>query len=156
MPRDFFENHVKPNYNDWLAAPLDQRLAKNAVADMNNMAARVFHHWGPGTAQVFGAKNEGEYRAALAANECADFGLIRDVADAHKHFRLDRPSRQLTHAGQTGLGQTGYGEGGYGEGPYGGGDALIVDLDGGTKRHLTAIAENVMNMWERLLRGWGL
>jgi hypothetical protein len=39
MPRRFFDRHVMPNYEDWLASPLDERLAKNAVAEANNMAA---------------------------------------------------------------------------------------------------------------------
>jgi len=157
MPRKFFEGHVKPNYNDWLAAPLDERLAKNAVADVNNMAARVFDHWrSQGAAQVFGVKNEGEYRNALAAKECGDFGLVRDVAEAHKHVILDRKSRRLTRSDQTGVAQMGYGEGGYGEGAYGCGDQLVVELDDGTKRALTAIMGNAMDMWERLLNSWGM
>lgn len=66
-------------------------------------------------------KNEGEYRNALAAKECEDFGLVRDVVDIHKHVILDRKSRRLTRSDQTGVAQMGYGEGGYGEGAYGGG-----------------------------------
>jgi len=31
MTRQFFDEHVRPNYDEWLASPLDERLAKNAV-----------------------------------------------------------------------------------------------------------------------------
>jgi hypothetical protein len=157
MPRDFFENHVLPNYKEWLASPLNERLAKNAVADANNMAARVFRYWqGRDPSKIYGETNEGAYRNELTSRECQDFGLVRDVADAHKHFELDRPNRRLTRADQTARGGMGWGEGGYGEGVFGGGPQLVVKLDDGTKRALSAIMQNVIEMWQRLLTGWSL
>ena len=153
----FFDGHVKPNYEDWLASPLDERLAKNAVADANNMAARAFRYWRDREpARVYRANNEGRYRDELAARECPDFALVRDVADAHKHFHLDRPTRLVTRSDQTGPGAIGWGEGGYGEGVYGGGPQLVVTLDDGSKRPLTAIMANVIEMWEQLLTRWRL
>lgn len=140
-----------------MAQPLDQRLAKNAVADANNMVARVYHHWeNVDRAKVHGADDEGQYRDALAAKECGDFGLVRDIADAHKHVVLDRRSRRVTRAAQTSPGATGWGQGRWGEGVFGGGPQLVVTLDNGSKRPLTAIMGNVMEIWERLLSGWGL
>src|SRR5262245_60275179 len=85
-PRKFFEGHVLPNYHEWLASPLDERLAKSAVADANNTAARDWR--GRDLSKIHGATNEGEYRNELAARESPDFGLVRDVADAHKHQLL--------------------------------------------------------------------
>ena len=121
------------------------------------MAARVFHHWRDlDPPQVYGAADEGSYRSELAARECPDFGLVRDVADAHRHVTLDRPNRRLTGADQTGVGATAWGEAGFGEGVFGGGPQLVVTLDNDDKRPLTAIMKNVMEMWERLLLGWGL
>lgn len=157
MPRRFFDDHVKPNYAEWLKNPLDQRLAKNAVADANNMAARVLQYWLARDAwQVYGVTTERAYRDELAARECPDFGLVRDVADAHKHFRLDRSSRQVTGTDQTAIGAIPFGGGGYGEGVYGGGPQLVVTQDDGTQRALTAIMKNVMEMWARLLGRWNL
>ncbi|MCB1489872.1 MAG: hypothetical protein KDJ88_20735 [Bauldia sp.] len=158
MPRKFFEQHVKPDYEDWLRAPLDERHAKNAVSNANNMAARVWHYWTDqgDLSKVFGEPNEGAYRNALAVHECSDFGLVRDVADAFKHFQLDRPSRRLTRTNQTAAGGMGFGEGKFGEGVFGGGPQLVVTLDDGTKRPLTSMMRNVMDMWERLLSSWSL
>ena len=91
MPRNFFDLHVQPNYEEWLDDPLDQRRAKNAVANANDMAERVYHHWkDTDSARVFNAANKGKYRDELAERECRDFGLVRDVADAHKHVTLDK------------------------------------------------------------------
>jgi hypothetical protein len=96
MPRHFFDSHVMPNYHDWRASPLNERLAKNAVADANNMAARAFHHWRSlEPAKIYGAQKEGLYRDELAKRECQDFAILRDVAEAHKHFQLDRLTRRL-------------------------------------------------------------
>jgi len=157
MLRKFFESHVLPNYKEWLASPLDERLAKNAVADANNMAARVFHYWRDSDpSKIYGATSEGKYRNELTARECQDFGLVRDVADAHKHFELDRPNRRLTRADQTARGGMGWGEGGFGEGVFGGGPQLVVKLDNGTNRPLSAIMKNVIEMWQRLLTFWSM
>lgn len=105
---------------------------------------------------MYGTPNEGQYRNELAARECQDFGLLRDVAEAHKHVELNRSSRRLTRSDQTAKGGMGYGQGGYGEGVYGGGPQLVVTLDDGSKRALSAIMKNVVEMWERLLARWSL
>lgn len=157
MPRNFYDNHVRPNYDDWLANPLDERLAKNAVAEANNMAARVFRHWRClDPAQLYGAAREGEYRKELAVRECPDFALLRDVAEAHKHVVLDRCPRQVTRSDQTEPEPHVYrGPSYYGSAVYGG-SQLVVTLDDGTKYPLSEIMQNVMAMWERLLRAWSL
>ena len=148
IPRKFFEQHVRPNYEEWLHEPLNERRAKNAVGDANVMAARAFHYWkDQDPNQIYRAQSERQYRDELAARECADFALVRDVADVYKHVELDRPSRRLTRYDQTAA--SGYGEGRWGEGPWGG--QLVVTLDDGTKRPLADIVHNVIAMWERLL-----
>ncbi len=152
MPRNFFENHVKPDYEEWLADPLDERHAKNAVSDANIMAERVFHYWKDhDPTKVYSAKEATPYRKTLVAKECGDFQLVWDVADGHKHVELDREPRQVTRKDQTGVGTLGQGEAKYGEGVYGGAKQLVVTLDDGTKRPLSAIMKNVMAMWERIL-----
>ena len=152
MPRDFFERHVKPNYALWQATLLEEHLAKNAVAEANNMAAHVFHYWkNRDRSEVYGARSEAEYRDELAKPErTPDFGLVRDVADGHKHVELTRPSR-VTRSDQTQTGSLAWGQGGFGEGVYGGGPQLVITLDDGSKRALSAVMKNVMEMWKQLL-----
>jgi hypothetical protein len=84
-------------------------------------------------------------------HECEDFGLVRDIADAHKHVVIDRASRKITGSDQTQTGTIGYGQGGYGEGVYGGADQLVVTLDDGSKRALSGVMQNVIAMWQRIL-----
>lgn len=159
MPRKFFDIHVKPTYEAWLVNLTSERLAKHAVSEANIMAERMFHYWRDhDTAQIYGAPTAGKYREALVNQECRDFRLVWDVADAHKHFELDRPSRRITRADQTKKAPHVYGGPTY----YGardahfGGSHLVVTLDDGTKRPLSNVLENVMDMWERLLTQMGL
>jgi hypothetical protein len=157
MPRRFFDNHVRGNYEDWARSQLDERLAKNMVNDLNNMAERVFHHWQQEDSSKIGnATRTNEYRNYLAAQECGGFALVRDVADAHKHVVLDRTSRQVTHSDQTGPGNIGWDEGRWDETAWDSPPELIIVLDDGSKRPLRSVAENVMRMWENLLGRWGL
>lgn len=118
------------------------------------MAERVFRYWrGRDPAQIYGAGTPKEYREQLANRECQDFGLIWDVADAHKHIELNRPSRRITHSDQTKKALHVYGGPTYfgAKDAHFGGSHLVVTLDDGTKRPLSGVLENVMDMWERLL-----
>jgi hypothetical protein len=106
MPRKFFEQHVRPNYEEWLRDPLDERRAKNAVSDANNMAARVLHYWQDrDRSKVYGcgAEDETQYRDELVKRECPDFAWVRDVAEAYKHVVLTRraETRIVTRYDQT-------------------------------------------------------
>ena len=152
MPRQFFEQHVRPNYEEWLRNPLDERCAKNAVSDANNMAARVLHYWQDlDRSKVYGCtiEQESAYREALVERECPDFAWVRDIAEAYKHVELIRyrDKRIVTRHDQTAA--TGYGKRTYNEGPYGG--ELVVTGGDGTSRPLADIMGNVIAMWERLL-----
>jgi len=148
---EFFDTHVAPAMGDWLKAPTDIRLAMSAAVVLNQMADHFWHGFAPiDPGRVFNTQSPGTFRAELA-NRTQDFALLRDVAEAHKHVKLDRPVRAVTSAGQSFIGATGFGEGGYGEGPFGGGPSVVVALDNGQKRHLSAVAETVMKLWSSML-----
>ena len=149
-PREFFERIVLPTVEESRRNPRDERLARQALSELNNLAERVFHHWGAGVPEVYGATNVSDYRTQLAVRECSDFQLVRDIADAHKHVELGRPGRQVTRDDQTASGSLGYGEGRYGEGLYGGVEQPVVRLDDGSRRAVLGIIESVFRMWERI------
>ena len=76
MPRKFFEQHVRPSYEEWLRDPANERLARIAVQAVNDMAARVLHYWqdqDPSKVYGCGAEAETPYRAELVKRECPDF-----------------------------------------------------------------------------------
>jgi hypothetical protein len=156
-PREFYETQVKPAYEAWLADPLTEWKAKAAVANADTLAERVFVYWrARDLTQVAGTKSPRRYRAYLTANVSEDFGLVRDIHDGHKHAVLDRADRRVTTSDQTGVAQMAWGEGAFGEGVFGGGDQIVVRLDNGSKRVLSAIMKNVMTEWEKLLVKMGL
>ena len=90
LAREFLDRVVRPTVDDWRRSPLDERLAKQAANELNNLTERVFRHWPAGAPEVYGAKIIGEYRRNLVERECADFQLLWGIADAHKHIVLNR------------------------------------------------------------------
>ena len=158
MPRDFFENMVKPAYRDWRVKPLAEHRAKATIGFANDMAERMFHYLG--LERDYGARETGKYRNALG-EACPDFGLLRDIADGTKHFRLDRPNRRISSAEQTGRGALNWAEWGdnWEDADYTweeSGDLLMTTADNGEQRSLISIVNNVLSMWERLLNENGL
>jgi 3-oxoacyl-(acyl-carrier-protein) synthase len=83
-----------------------------------------------------------------SANPIADMTLLGDVVDAYKHAELSNQARLVHSSRVTVVIGSGWGEMHYGEGNYGGLDQVIVLTDNGTKkRALSAILQNVIDMW---------
>jgi hypothetical protein len=147
----FFQMHVKPNLDSWHAQPPDERLAMNAVVSLYHLADHFWQAYSscdPG--RVLDTKSASEFRGLLAKRD-VNFAILRDVAEAYKHMKLDRTSRKLTKSNQTALGSTGFGEAGFGTGPFGGGASIVVDLDDGSKYHLSYITRQVKQAWDNML-----
>lgn len=81
----------------------------------------------------------------------ADVELLRDVADAFKHFKLDRPSTRVAGADAVVTCRSGYGKLGFGEGKYGGGYQVVVADVAGKERALTSVLQNVVDAWRETL-----
>ncbi|MGU3538424.1 hypothetical protein [Methylobacterium sp. A54F] len=155
-PRPFFEDILRPSYEAWLADPLAEWKAKAAVANADIMAERVFVYWdGHDQTKVAGADSIRKYRSHIVTHMCPEFGLAWDIHDGHKHVSLRAP-RRVTRSDQTGVSRMGFGQGGYGEGGYGGAEEIIVTLDDGSKRALSAIMKKVVAMWGAELVAMGL
>jgi hypothetical protein len=157
-PREFFEKTVEPSYQDWRNEPLVEHRARALFGFANDMAERMFHHLA--LEKVYRDRGPAQYRDALA-EECPDFGLLRDIADGTKHVRLTRASRKISNAEQTGRGALIWGKTGdkFEDAAYTfeeSGDLLITTTDSGEQRSLISIANNVMSMWKRLLNEIGL
>ena len=147
----FFDTHVLPSVESWQKHPIDIRLAMQAAIALNQMADHFWHAYrtvDPG--RVFGAESAAAFRKELATRNL-HFALLRDVAEAHKHVKLDRPGRSLTGAEQTSVGATGFGEAGFGTGPWGGGPSVVIELDDGGKEHLSMLVDQVVRLWSSML-----
>jgi hypothetical protein len=147
----FFETHVVPARDVWRRSPRDLRVSMNLAVSLNQMADHFWHQYHESEpTRVHGKTNVSVFRKFLAEGN-PSFGLIRDVADAHKHVKLDRPDRVLTSAGQTSHGSLGWGEAEYGVGEFGGEEEVVIELDSGARRHFSGVVRDVFGMWHVML-----
>jgi hypothetical protein len=158
-PHEFFDHFVLRSYREHVAAPLDPYCAKMAAYNADVMAERVWDFCkNSDPARVGGARSAARYRRSLVA-ECADFQLVWDVNDSHKHVHLDRRSdRKISSAEQAGVRSNArpFGSGAFGTGPFGAGASeFVIVLDDGTERPLSQVLANVVQMWERVLSRFG-
>jgi hypothetical protein len=160
-PRYFFDTFLEPNYRDWLVDTDNIRLAMNAAVSANQMADWCLIYWSNHDRSKVGNVAPGKrgpdrYRKFLVSNVCSDFSVIRDVADCHKHLRLENPNARITSATNVREGSLGWNEARWGEGKFGGTPQLIVYFDDATKRAFSAPMKNVFAMWDVLLTSWGI
>lgn len=154
-PRDFLDQVVAPNLDEFQNQFDQLRPAFNAVMAVDALAAHIFY-WLKDEMAVPGLpKNDLEYRHELAERNAA-FKLVRDMAKAQKHVRLERGTPSLSTAAQVAAGNMGWGEGGYGEGPYGGGMQVVVTLDGGYRRSVEAIVTSGLEFLKQEMDRHGL
>lgn len=129
--------------------PHDLRLAKILAAELNNIAE---HYWKlvyPISPDKVGStKTPTEYRDHLAAI-LPGFGLIRDVADSHKHLFLDRTSAKVKSNNDITVETIGFGQG-YGL-CYGGGEIVAARLKNGETAYFDVFAERVYQYWKALV-----
>lgn len=121
----------------------------NLANSLNNLVEyywRVFATTDPD--RVFRAHSLKAFRAELSQRK-EDIALVRDIADAHKHLKLDRVGREITNASQTRGQSVGYGQA-YGL-CYGGGELLVVTLDDGQERYFSLVAEGAYTFWSSVL-----
>jgi hypothetical protein len=85
------------------------------------------------------------------AKPVADVRLLRDVADAFKHHRPDRPSATVLVSTDVVPIGSGWGQMRWGEGKYGGAEQVIITKKDGDKRALSSVLQNVFDAWMTLL-----
>ncbi|MGA7791775.1 MAG: hypothetical protein WCA19_01970 [Candidatus Acidiferrales bacterium] len=147
-PREYLENVVRPNIADLHNQSDSVRLACNAIATVDALAAYIFywcHAWAP--SEITGLKDDTDYRATLAQRN-PDFLLLRDTAKAQKHVRLTRGKRHVTKAEQMSSRAIGWGEGPYGEGRFGGPPQVVIDTDDGNLCYVESLVDSALGFLE--------
>ncbi len=156
-PRRFWESHVYPDYQDYLQDQGSERKAMHAALSAFHMADHVwtyYHQENPKI--VHRATTTNKYREVLARDCCPDFALLRDIAEVHKHMRLDRPKQpprlimSSTNVRVENIDGDSLDCGVLGSFVLGG-YAVVIDLDDGSKRVFGDVLRNVIEMWERLM-----
>lgn len=85
------------------------------------------------------------YVARRQGAPAADVSLLRDVADALKHHRPDRPSATVLASTDIATVSTGFGPIRFGEGKFGGVEQVVVTTKNGDKRALSSVLQNWPN-----------
>jgi len=91
--------------------------------------------------------------ASMRANTY--LAVCRDVANASKHFTLDKNYKNQVTAKTSAI--SGYGVGGYGKGPYGVGEySIVVVLTDGQRFDSHELADGVLQAWDAFFSKHGL
>ena len=115
---EFFATHVASSIKDWRGGETELHRAMAVATNLAHMADYFWESFSElAPERVFGTKSVKAFRVELARMH-VEFGLIRDICDAHKHLRIDRPDRHVTSAGQSTVTQLGRGEAKWGEGQW--------------------------------------
>jgi len=85
------------------------------------------------------------------AQPVADVALLRDVADAFKHHRPDRPSAKVLVSSDVVPISIGWGHARWDEGKWDSPEQVIITTKGGDKRALWSVLQNVFDAWMALL-----
>ena len=130
--------------------------ARQATNELHHLADFVLKE--PSHAMSF-AKIE-EVRTAVEAKcvflrtanyPVADVALLRDVAEAFKHHRLNRANTKVSVSTDVVPTGSGWGRMHYGEGKYGGAEQVIITMKDGNKRALSSVLQNVFDAWMTFL-----
>lgn len=151
---EFFNNVVEPTVDEYLARPEDIRRGRLAAIVLNHMV----DYW-----HVDTGEDKNTIHAVLRADTpipnhpgYSAAGIIRDLADASKHAKLDRkkPPPQLTDAGQVKRYYIGaWNTAPFNTVPWGGQQAVDVrvELDDGNVFLLANAIRIVTNAWRNKL-----
>ena len=107
----------------------------------------------PDPGKVFNQQSKSTLAQYLVDNECTEFALIQDAANAHKHMKITRPrapTRAIASAGDTWRQSSGPGIGMHIV------PVIVIGQQGGRQVDFAPALEKVVTMWERLIRDPGL
>lgn len=143
---NFFNATVKPTVDEFFQSPLDIRRGRLAAIVLYHMA----DYWLIEHCQA-GQKLQALHKTLI--QECPDFVVVRDVADASKHATL-RPQTEIprTVSSAEQVSQTaGVFNAPFGTGVFNEGSMVIVTSDNGASRPLAGALRSVRTMWETKL-----
>jgi hypothetical protein len=127
------------------------RLTLNVVHSVDALAAHIYHGSGgaaPGT-------DDTDYRDLLARHD-PEFALLRDVAKAIKHVRLDRGSPLASRGDQVEARPLGWGEAAWDDGRWDGPPHVIIPLDNGGVRVVETVLSNALAVLKTEMAIYGL
>lgn len=146
----FFQIHVLPSICDYLEHETELHRAMAVATNLTHLADWFYDEFHRDSSRVLHATNVSHFRKVLSQRS-QDYALLRDVCDAHKHLRLDRPDRSVTSAGQSTIMSLGWGESKWGDARWGSPEEVVVVDDFGEKHHFRGLVLRTKKMWEDML-----
>ena len=156
MPREFHDQVVVPNRQDFAAHFQSLRHGLNAIATVDALAAHIF--WAlklassPAVAML---SMDDQYRHAIAGRNSA-FRLVRDMAKAQKHVVLLKHNPQVTTASSVSVGPIGWGQLPFGRGRFGGIDQLVVQTAAGSADYVESLLDDAIAFLDQEMTSHGL
>lgn len=131
------------------------RAARTAAMELHHLCDVAEHDVSVGLADIAAVRAAVQTHVLFLREREApipdDVALLRDVAEAFKHFKINRANATITEAAAMATISTGWGAARYGEGKYGGIDQVMVTRKDGDKRALSSILQNVFDAWLTML-----
>jgi hypothetical protein len=150
-PKEFLNEVVEPNINEFHRNPSDRRRAYNAISSADALAAHIYEH-APGHRR--GATNDTEYRHKLA-EESPDLKTLFEVAKALKHVSLRWGSPEVKREEQIGARSVAFSEGPYGKGRHGGPPQVFIDLEQG-RIYIEDMLDQSVDFLKKVMRDAGI
>lgn len=151
-PRAFFTDYACRSVHEFTLNPADEYHAKRAAQEVNNLAERFFTYWHPIDAHlVYSTPHVRAFRTHIRDHLCTEFGIVWDVAEAHKHVYLTRTGRVVTSATQSRVQAFPGVLGGPLGGPFSPHDAVVVDLDDGRTVEFLMMVQQALTFWHRIM-----
>jgi hypothetical protein len=143
--KNFFNSTVIPTVNEFFNHEYDIRRARIAAIVLYHVA----DYWFDENKKNY--KKLGELHKYLI-EECSDFLLIRDLADASKHAKLDVQKnipRKLSSSDQVSR-SPGLFDAPFGEGLFSEAVTVFAIMDDGDKKQVSPAIKSVQEMWEKI------
>jgi hypothetical protein len=162
---DYWAGVVEPDYQDCRNNPADLRIAFHAALSLFHMhdwiwktheaAVRASFTFTDKNGTVVKVHDKGSFANALE-QQCGDFGRVRGIANAAKHFDVEvRPIPNAPgNATDTAVRTTAYGEGPYGGGPFGGTSRVMLVGPNGSME-FSDVIKGAYEMWNTLRANYG-
>lgn len=141
-PREFLEQIVEPNLADVNTDFGNIRLVLNLVYSVDALAAQIFH----AAAGALPGKDDSEYREILAKANPEEFALLRDVAKAIKHVRLQRGKPLVSGSDQLSVRALGWDEVEWNDGRWDSPPQVVVETTTGRIRVVETIAMRSLHL----------
>jgi hypothetical protein len=145
-PGEFRRVVVLPNVEDMQTNYGNLRASYNAVAAVDALAAHVYQ-WCKehNPTAVANLRDDSHYRAWLAKQD-DDFGLLRDVAKAHKHVVLTQGKPRVSGSADVSVKGLGWNEGQWGELRWNGPPQVVVRTDSGVYRAVETLVKHALRV----------